>query len=108
MINGKLGGGAGLRVTPLMKYGGLNEALWWELPETEISISQVCSMQANTGQAVCTQWLSQGPTTPCKYRYKPVSHFPLLIAAVCWWYSLKWATVYSPSVRAAVGQEEAK
>lgn len=42
-------------VTPPMKYGSLNEALWWELPEKEISISQVCSTQPNWGQVVCTR-----------------------------------------------------
>lgn len=54
MIHWELGAGRG--VTPVMKYGmSLNEALWWELPETEISISQAYSVQANTGQVVCTQ-----------------------------------------------------
>lgn len=48
---GILGGlRTGRGVTPLMKHGLLSETLWWELPETEMSISQ-----ANTGQVVCSQ-----------------------------------------------------
>lgn len=31
---------AALGVTLWMKYGPLGETLWWELPETEMSISQ--------------------------------------------------------------------
>lgn len=92
----------GRGITPLMKYSSLSETLWWELPETEISISQ-------------TQVRSSAPSSSARGLTHPADTDKVqehtsycLLLLNCWLYSLNWTREYSLSVCTTLGQEEAK